>query len=47
MLEFAAIVVLSAIALTFLSDATSGAMKLVRAKGRRNNIRVADAELTQ
>ncbi|MGD9968294.1 MAG: hypothetical protein AB7T59_17375 [Hyphomonadaceae bacterium] len=44
MLELAAIVVVSAIALTFLSDTTSGAMKLARAIGRRGQgkIRVAD-----
>lgn len=47
MLELAAMVVISAVALSFVTDATSGAMKLVRANRRSSNIHVADAELTQ
>ncbi|MGD9979423.1 MAG: hypothetical protein AB7H66_00510 [Hyphomonadaceae bacterium] len=44
MLELAAIVVASAVALTFFSDATSGTMKMMRAARRRDHgkIRVAN-----
>lgn len=44
MLELAAIIAVSAIALTFFSDATSGTMKAARAMRRRGDgkIRVAD-----
>lgn len=43
MLELAAIVAVSAIALTFVTDATSGTMKVARAMSRRKDkIRVAD-----
>jgi hypothetical protein len=41
MLEFAAMMVVSAVALTFVTDATSGTMKMVRAARRRDKIRVA------
>jgi hypothetical protein len=41
MLEFAAMLVVSAVALTFLTDATSGTMKIVRAARRRDKVRVA------
>jgi hypothetical protein len=43
MFELAALVVVSAVALTFFSDATSRVMKLVAA-GRRRTIQVADAK---
>jgi len=46
MLEFAAIVVISAVALSFITDATSGAVKMVRSHGRRSNVHVADRKLT-
>ena len=42
MLEFAAMMFVSAIALTFVTDATSGAMKMVRVTRRRDKIRVAE-----
>jgi hypothetical protein len=42
MLELAAMMVVSAVALSFVTDTTSGAMKLVRATRRRDKIRVAD-----
>lgn len=44
MLELAALMVVSAVALTFLTDATSDTMKVVRAVRRRggSKIRVAD-----
>jgi hypothetical protein len=41
MIELAAIIAVTAVALTFFSDATSGTMKVVRAARRRGNIRVA------
>lgn len=41
MLEFAAMLVVSAIALSFVTDATSGTLKMVRAARRRDKIRVA------
>jgi hypothetical protein len=41
MLEFAALLVVSAVALTFLTDATSDTMKMVRAVRRRDKVRVA------
>jgi hypothetical protein len=41
MLELAAMVVVSAIALSFASDATADTMKRVRAARRRGQIRVA------
>lgn len=41
MLELAAVIVVSAIALTFATDATSDTMKMVRAARRRGQIRVA------
>jgi hypothetical protein len=46
MLELAAIITIGAVALTFFSDATSGAAKMVRSTRRRDKIRVADPELT-
>lgn len=42
MLELGLFVGIAAIAATFLTDATSGTMKVARAMRRRNNIRVAD-----
>jgi hypothetical protein len=39
MLEFAGLVLVSAVALTFLSDATSSTMKMVRR--RRGSVRAA------
>lgn len=42
MIELAAMMVVSAVALTFLTDATTGTMKLVRATRRRDKIRVAE-----
>lgn len=42
MLELALFVTVAAVAATFLTDATSGTMKMARAMRRRNNIRVAD-----
>jgi hypothetical protein len=42
MLELAAIVVVSAVALSFLTDATSDTMKMVRAARRRGNVHVAE-----
>jgi hypothetical protein len=42
MLELAAMLVVSAVALTFLTDATSGTMKIVRSARRRDKIRVAE-----
>jgi hypothetical protein len=43
MLELAAIIAVSAVALTFVTDATSGTMKVARAMNRRKDkIRVAD-----
>jgi hypothetical protein len=43
MVELALFVGIAAVAATFLTDATSGTMKLARAMRRRNNnIRVAD-----
>ncbi len=43
MLELAAIIAVSAIALTFVTDATSDTMKVARAMNRRKDkIRVAD-----
>lgn len=44
MLELAALLVVSAVALTFVTDATSDTMKMVRAVRRRSSskIRVAD-----
>ncbi len=47
MLELAAAIVVSAVALTFLSDATSSTLKMVRASRRRGTIRVADSSLSQ
>lgn len=47
MLELAAAIVVSAVALTFLSDATSSTLKMVRASRRRGTIRVADPSLSQ
>jgi len=44
MIELAAMIVVSAIALSFFSDATSGTMKMVRAARRSSRIRVADAK---
>ena len=41
MLELAALIAVSAVALTFFSDATSGTVKMVRAARRRGAIRVA------
>lgn len=43
MIELAAMIAVSAVALTFLTDATSGTMKVARAMGRRkqDKIRVA------
>lgn len=41
MLELA-IIAVSAIALTFVTDATSGTMKVARAMNRKDKIRVAD-----
>lgn len=42
MLELAAIVAVSAVALTFVTDVTSDTMKMVRASRRRGKIRVAE-----
>ncbi len=43
MLELAAIIAVSAIALTFVTDATSGTMKVARSMRRRESkIRVAE-----
>jgi glutamate-1-semialdehyde aminotransferase len=44
MIELAAMIAVSAIALTFLTDATSDTMRLARAMSRRkqDKIRVAD-----
>ncbi|MBK6704657.1 MAG: hypothetical protein IPL62_02200 [Caulobacteraceae bacterium] len=44
MLELAAMIAVSALVLTFVTDATSGTVKVVRAMGRKNEskIRVAD-----
>lgn len=42
MLELAAIVVVSAIGLSFVTDATSGAIKMVRHSRRRDKIQVAN-----
>jgi hypothetical protein len=44
MLELAAIVLVSAAALTFVTDTTSGTMKMMRAGRRRAAVRVADAK---
>lgn len=45
MLELAAIVVVAAVALTFVLDATSGAAKMVRpGRKHRGSIHVADSE---
>ncbi|MGQ0533287.1 MAG: hypothetical protein ACT4OF_11445 [Caulobacteraceae bacterium] len=45
MVELAAIIVVAAIALTFFSDATSGAAKMVRPRrNHRGSIHVADSE---
>lgn len=41
MLELAALIAVSAVALTFFSDATSGTVKIVRAARRRGAIHVA------
>lgn len=42
MLELAAIIAVSAVALTFVTDATSDTMKVARAFRRKEKIRVAD-----
>jgi hypothetical protein len=42
MIELAAIVVVSAVALSFLTDATSDTMKIVRSARRRGHVRVAE-----
>ncbi len=42
MLELALFVTVAAVVATFLTDATSGSMKVARAMRRRNNIHVAD-----
>ena len=42
MLELAAIIAVAAVALTFFSDATSGAAKMVGSVRRRGNIHVAE-----
>lgn len=47
MLELAAVIAVSAVALTFLSDATSSTVKMVRAGRRRGTIRVADSKLSE
>lgn len=41
MLELAAMVAVSAVAVTFLTDATSDTLKVVRSMRRRGQIRVA------
>jgi hypothetical protein len=41
MLELAAMVAVSAVAVTFVTDATSGTLKMVRALRNRGQIRVA------
>lgn len=41
MLELAAMITVSAVALSFLTDATSGAMKMVRASRRSGKIHTA------
>lgn len=47
MLELAAAIAVSAVALTFLTDATSSTLKMVRANRRRGSIQVADPKLSQ
>jgi hypothetical protein len=47
MLELAAMLVVSVVALTFVTDATSDTMKMVRAMRRRDQVRVASAELSR
>jgi len=42
MLELAAIIAVSAIAMTFVTDATSGTLKVARAFRRKDKIRVAE-----
>ncbi|MGD9814268.1 MAG: hypothetical protein AB7Q23_00985 [Hyphomonadaceae bacterium] len=44
MIELAALLFVSAVAITFVTDALSGAMKLVRASRRRGKIHVASAK---
>lgn len=46
MLELTAALFVSAIAVTFVTDAASDTVKLVRASRRRSKIQVADPELT-
>ncbi|MBX9746026.1 MAG: hypothetical protein K2X34_03940 [Hyphomonadaceae bacterium] len=46
MLELAALVAVSAVTMTFIADATSDTMKLVRGMRRREKIRVADASVS-
>lgn len=42
MLELAAIIVVSATALSFVTDATADTMKMVRSMRRRGKVHVAD-----
>jgi len=42
MLELALLITAGAVAATFLTDATSSALKMARATRRRDNIRVAE-----
>jgi len=44
MIELAALLFVSAVAITFVTDTLSGAMKLVRAVRRRGKIEVASAK---
>jgi hypothetical protein len=46
MLELAAILVVSVVALTFVTDATSDTLKMVRAMRRRGQVRVAREDLS-
>jgi len=44
MLELAAMIAVSALVLTFVTDATSGTVKVVRAMGRKNQGKIRVAE---